>query len=56
MQTSYDVALECLEGFEKNKQYVLCGRSNRILNFITGFMTRKAVLNLTGKMFRRIAG
>jgi short-subunit dehydrogenase len=56
MQSSHDVALECLEGYEKNKQYVLCGRTNRILNFLTGLMSRKAVLNLTGKMFKRIAG
>ena len=56
MQTSYDVALECLEGYEKNRQFVICGRSNRILNFVTGFMSRKAVLNLTGKMFKKIAG
>ena len=56
MQTSHDVALECLEGYEKDKQFVICGRSNRILNFITGFMSRKTVLNFTGKMFKRIAG
>jgi short-subunit dehydrogenase len=56
MQTSHDVALECLEGYEKDKQYVLCGRSNRILNFFTSFMSRKAVLNLTGKMFKSVAG
>jgi short-subunit dehydrogenase len=56
MQTSYDVALECLEGYEKNRQFVICGRSNRILNFVTGFMSRKAVLNFTGKMFKKIAG
>ena len=56
MQTSHDVAIECLEAYEKNKQYVLCGRNNRILNFLTNFMIRKAVLHLTGKMFKRIAG
>tara|TARA_Y100001935_G_scaffold253191_1_gene258744 strand:- start:1047 stop:1871 length:825 start_codon:yes stop_codon:yes gene_type:complete len=56
MQTSHDVAIECLEAYEKNKQYVLCGRNNRILNFLTNFMSRKAVLHLTGKMFKRIAG
>ena len=56
MQTSHDVAMECLEGFEKNRQFVICGRSNRVLNFVTGFMTRKAVLNFTGKMFKKIAG
>ena len=56
MQTSHDVALECLEGYEKDKQFVICGRSNRILNFVTGFMSRKSVLNFTGKMFKRIAG
>jgi short-subunit dehydrogenase len=42
MQTSHDVALECLEGYEKNKQYVLCGRSNRILNFFTGLYEQKS--------------
>ena len=56
MQTSQEVAIECLEAFEKNKQYVLCGSRNRFLHAITRLMSRKRVLNMVGGMFKRVAG
>jgi short-subunit dehydrogenase len=56
MQTSQEVAIECLEAFEKNKQYVLCGSRNRFLHAITRLMSRKRVLNMVGGMFKGVAG
>jgi short-subunit dehydrogenase len=56
MQTSKEVAIEGLAAFKKNKQFILCGRNNRLLFNLTKFMTRKSVLNFTGNMFKKIAG
>lgn len=56
LQTSQEVAVECLDAFEKNKQYVLCGSRNRFLYNLTKFMSRQRVLEMTGGMFRKIAG
>ncbi len=56
MQTSQEVAIECLDAFEKNKQYILCGGRNRFLYNLTKFMSRQRVLEMTGKMFRKVAG
>jgi hypothetical protein len=56
MQTSLEVAIECLEAFEKNKQYFLCGGRNRFLYNLTRIMSRQRVLEMTGRMFKKIAG
>ena len=56
MQTSLEVANECLEAFEKNKQYVLCGGRNRFLYNLTRIMSRQRVLEMTGGIFKKIAG
>ena len=56
MQTSLEVAVECLEAFEKNKQYFLCGGRNRFLYNLTRIMSRQRVLEMTGRMFKKIAG
>ena len=56
MQTSLEVANECLEAFEKNKQYILCGGRNRFLYNLTRIMSRQSVLEMTGGMFKKIAG
>ena len=56
MQTSQEVAIECLEAYEKNKQYVLCGGRNRFLYNLTRIMSRKRVLAMTGNLFKKIAG
>ena len=56
MQTSQEVAIECLEAFEKNKQYILCGGRNRFLHMLTKFMSRQRVLEMAGGMFKKIAG
>ena len=56
MQTSQEVAIECLEAFEKNKQYILCGSRNRFLYNLTKLMSRKRVLEMTGNLFKKIAG
>ena len=56
MQTSQEVAIECLEAFEKNKQFILCGSRNRFLYNLTKLMSRKRVLAMTGKLFKKIAG
>ena len=51
-----EVAVECLEAFEKNKQYFLCGGRNRFLYNLTRIMSRQRVLEMTGRMFKKIAG
>jgi len=56
MQTPQEVAIECLEAFEKNKQYILCGGRNRFLYNLTKIMSRQRVLEMTGKMFKKVAG
>jgi short-subunit dehydrogenase len=56
MQTSLEVANECLEAFEKNKQYVLCGGRNRFLYSLTRIMSRQRALEMTGGIFKKIAG
>jgi len=56
MQTSLEVAIECLEAFEKNKQYFLCGSRNRFLYNLTRVMSRQRVLEMTGGIFKKIAG
>ena len=56
MQTSLEVAIECLEAFEKNKQYVLCGGRNRFLYKLTRIMSRQRVLEMTGGVWKKIAG
>ena len=45
-----------LEAFEKNKQYVLCGGRNRFLYNLTRIMSRQRVLEMTGGVFKKIAG
>ena len=56
MQTSAEVAIEGLAAFEKNKQYILCGRNKRLLFSLTKLMTRKGVLDITGMMLKKMAG
>ena len=56
MQTSLEVAIECLDAFEKNKQYFLCGGRNRFLYNLTRIMSRQRVLEMTGRMFKKTAG
>ena len=56
MQTSHEVALECLDAFEKNKQYILCGAKNRFLYMFARFMSRQRVLEMIGGMFKKVAG
>ena len=56
MQTSLEVAIECLDAFEKNKQYLICGSRNRFLYKLTRIMSRQLVLKMTGKIFKKIAG
>ena len=55
MQTPQEVAIECLEAFERNKQYILCGGRNRFLYNLTKIMSRQRVLEMTGKMFEKVA-
>ena len=56
MQTSLEVAIECLDAFEKNKQYLICGSRNRFLYKLTRIMSRQLVLKMTGRIFKKIAG
>ena len=56
MQTSLEVAIECLDAFEKNKQYLICGSRNRFLYKLTRIMARQLVLKMTGRIFKKIAG
>ena len=55
-QTSHEVAVECLDGFTKDKQFIIPGRSNRRTALITKFMPRTKVLNTVGSLFKKIAG
>ena len=55
-QTSHEVALECLDGFTKDKQFIIPGKGNRRTALITKFMPRTKVLNTVGSLFKKIAG
>ena len=55
-QTSHEVAMECLDGFIKDKQFIIPGKGNRRTALITKFMPRTKVLNIVGSLFKKIAG
>ena len=55
-QTCEEVALECLDGFIKDKQFLIPGRGNRRTAIITKLLPRTKVLNIVGKLFKKIAG
>ena len=55
-QTSHEVAVECLDGFAKDKQFIIPGKGNRRTALITKFMPRTQVLNIVGNLFKKIAG
>ena len=55
-QTSHEVAVECLDGFEKDKQFIIPGKSNRRTALITKFMPRTKVLSTVGSLFKKIGG
>ena len=55
-QTSHEVAIECLDGFEKNKQFIIPGKSNRRTALVSKLMPRTKVLNIVGNLFKKIAG
>ena len=55
-QTSHEVAVECLDGFTKDKQFIIPGKGNRRTALITKFMPRTKVLNIVGNLFKKIAG
>ena len=55
-QTSHEVAVECLDGFTKDKQFIIPGKGNRRTALITKFMPRAKVLNTVGSLFKKIAG
>ena len=55
-QTSHEVAIECLDGFEKNKQFIIPGKGNRRTALVSKLMPRTKVLNIVGNFFKKIAG
>ena len=55
-QTSHEVAVECLDGFTKDKQFIIPGKGNRRTALITKLMPRTKVLNIVGNLFKKIAG
>ena len=55
-QTSHEVAVECLDGFEKDKQFIIPGKGNRRTALITKLLPRTKVLNTVGNLFKKIAG
>ena len=55
-QTSYEVAVECLDGFEQDKQFIIPGKGNRRTALITKLLPRTKVLNTVGNLFKKIAG
>ena len=54
--SSEEVANICLNAFLKNKMYVITEGSNKILHAIGRHLSRKAMLNLAGNMFKRVTG
>ena len=55
-QTSHEVAVECLDGFTKDKQFIIPGKGNRRTALITKLMPRTKVLNIVGNLFKKMAG
>ena len=55
-QTSHEVAVECLDGFAKDKQFIIPGKGNRRTALFTKFMPRTKVLDIVGNLFKKIAG
>ena len=55
-QTSNEVAVECLDGFTKDKQFIIPGKGNRRTALITKFMPRTKVLSTVGSLFKKVAG
>lgn len=55
-QTSHEVAVECLDGFSKDKQFIIPGKGNRRTALMTKFMSRTKVLNIVGSLFKKIGG
>ena len=55
-QTSHEVAVECLDGYIKGKQFIIPGKGNRRTALITKFMPRTKVLDTVGSLFKKIAG
>ena len=56
MLSAEAVANECLDAFLKNKLYVITGRSNKMMHAIGRHLSRKRMLNITGKMFANVVG
>ena len=55
-QTSHEVAIECLDGFIKDKQFIIPGKGNRRTALITKLLPRTKVLNTVGSLFKKIGG
>ncbi len=55
-QTSHEVAVECLDGFIKDKQFIIPGKGNRRTALITKLLPRTKVLNTVGSLFKKIGG
>lgn len=55
-QTSHEVAVECLDGFSKNKQFIIPGKGNRRTALMTKLMPRAKVLSTVGSLFKKIGG
>jgi short-subunit dehydrogenase len=56
MLSAEAVANQCLDAFLKNKLYVITGRSNKMMHAIGRHLSRKRMLNITGKMFANVVG
>jgi hypothetical protein len=56
MLSAETVANQCLDAFLTDKMYVITGRSNKIMHAIGRHLSRKRMLNITGKMFGKVAG
>ena len=48
-QTAQEVAIECLEAFAKDKQFIITGARNRVMFTLLKFLPRTLVLSLLGK-------
>mgnify|MGYP001363266037 FL=1 len=55
-QTSHEVAIECLDGFIKDNQFIIPGKGNRRTALITKLLPRTKVLNTVGSLFKKIGG
>jgi short-subunit dehydrogenase len=56
MLSAETVANRCLDAFLADKMYIITRRSNKTVHAMGRYLSRKRILNITGKMFGKVAG